>query len=219
MSYYSDYDNETEIELYDNLKERSDVDNLANLFEIITTTEHLEKAYTRNAIEADPYKKECLKLISQFKLAERAVKMNVSDFMELYQMDCPLAVDRLLRSGVPATTLHAISDDRDMTVLVQEATEKFITALDSLNLGQRAVDELQPPVSELMDALTRVPGYNADSNNNAAAKIELWLQRLNDMRASEEMDDEDIRQMTHDISASYEAFRRFLASRGRTASR
>lgn len=130
-SYYS-YDDEGddfEIELYESTAERNIVDNMANLFAIITTCEHLEKAYTRNAIDADPYKNECLKLISQFKLAEKAVPMNVEEFMKAYDMEgnYPLAVDRLLRSGVPATTLHAIADDRDMTVLVQEATEKFIT--------------------------------------------------------------------------------------------
>ena len=117
------------IELYESTAERNNVDNMANLFAIITTCEHLEKAYTRNAIDDEPYKRECLKLISQFKLAEKAVPMNVEDFMQAYDMEghYPLAVDRLLRSGVPATTLHAIADDRDMTVLVQEVTEKFIT--------------------------------------------------------------------------------------------
>lgn len=84
-----------------------------------------------------------------------------------------------------------------------------------MNLGQRAVDELQPPISDLMDALTRVPGYNIDQNNNAAQKIEEWLSTLNRMRASEEIEEDDIRQMTHDINASYEAFRRFLQSRGK----
>ena len=77
------------------------------------------------------------------------------------------------------------------------------------------MDDLQPAISDLMDALTRVPGYNADQNNNAAQKIEEWLRTLNRMRASEEMEEDDIRQMIHDINASYEAFRRFLQSRGK----
>mmetsp|Transcript_12250 Transcript_12250/g.15994 ORF Transcript_12250/g.15994 Transcript_12250/m.15994 type:complete len:233 (-) Transcript_12250:55-753(-) len=217
----SDYDDDDAIELFESANERNDVDNMASLFAIMTTVEHLEKAYTRNAIEPQPYQARCLQLISQFKLAEKSVLSpsvnSVETFMKMFDMEgkYPLAVDRLLKSGVPATTLHAIADDRDMTVLVQEATEKFITALDSLQLGQRAVDELQPPMSDLMDALTRVPGFNMDQKNNASEKIEQWLSRLNDMRAAEELSEDQIRQMLHDINASYEAFRRFLGSRGK----
>jgi len=218
---YSDEDDyEEEVELYDNLAERTKVDNYASLFAIMTTCEHLEKAYAKNSIGADKYKDECLKLIGQFKLAEKAVPMSVEEFMKVYDMEgsYPLAFERLLGSGVPATTLYAAADDRHVTVIVQEATEKFITALDTLNLGQRAVDEVQPPVSDLMEALTRVPGYDMDQSNNAALKIEEWLGKLNRMRASDEMTDDDIRQITHDINASYESFRRFLQS-SRTGAR
>lgn len=39
-----------EIELFESSKERADYDNLADLYAIILATEHLERAYARDAI-------------------------------------------------------------------------------------------------------------------------------------------------------------------------
>lgn len=45
--------------------------------------------------------------------------------------------------GVPATVLHASSDNRAESVVVAETVQAFITAMDALRLQQRAVDEVQ----------------------------------------------------------------------------
>jgi ESCRT-I complex subunit VPS28 len=55
-----------------------------------------------------------------------------------------------------ANLLH--SDDRGEGVLVAETVQHFITAMDSIKLEQRAVDELHPLISDLMNSLTRIPG-------------------------------------------------------------
>ena len=87
------------------IKERKTYENLADLYTIITATEHLERAYAQDAITQSEYTSECNKLISQFKIAEKAALgsdgMTTEDFMKIYQMDCPRAKDRLLRMGVP----------------------------------------------------------------------------------------------------------------------
>lgn len=44
---------EQEIELYSNSRERQQYDEQANLFAIITATEHLERAYAGNAISRE----------------------------------------------------------------------------------------------------------------------------------------------------------------------
>lgn len=65
-------------------------------------------------------------------------------------MDCPRAVERLLRLGVPATVLNPIQDDRGEALKVAEAVQNFITAMDGVKLGQRAVDEIQPLISDIV---------------------------------------------------------------------
>jgi len=61
-----------EVELYESSKERDAYDNLADLYSVVLATEHLERAYARDAITREEYTAECNKLISQFRLAEKA---------------------------------------------------------------------------------------------------------------------------------------------------
>ncbi len=147
---------EEEIALYETSRERDLYDEQANLFSIIVATEHLERAYARDAIEPKEYQSHCKKLISQFKLAERVLtkKMNTETFMEIYQLDCPRAVERLLRMGVPEPLKE---QDSSHAVTVAETVQHFITCMDAVKLGQVAVDELQPLLSDLNDVMTRLP--------------------------------------------------------------
>jgi len=46
--------------------------------------------------------------------------------------------------------MNPIQDDRGEAVKVAEAVQNFITAMDGVKLGQRAVDEIQPLISEIV---------------------------------------------------------------------
>jgi len=61
-----------EIDLYDSIKELDALESQADLYAIILATEHLERNFARDSISHKEYTTECLKLLSQFKLAERA---------------------------------------------------------------------------------------------------------------------------------------------------
>lgn len=67
-----------EIELYSSAKERKAYDNMSDLYTIIIATEHLERAYAQDAITHEEYTTECNKLLSQFKIAEKAALGNKS---------------------------------------------------------------------------------------------------------------------------------------------
>lgn len=215
----ADFDTEREVQLYETAKEREHYDNLADLYAIILATEHLERAMARDAITRAQYITECNKLISQFKMAERAAlgsDMTTETFMSLYQMDCPRATERLLVAGVPQQIRSSISEDdpdghRNVAVTVAETVQFFITAMDAVKLEQRAVDELHPLLSDLMDALTRLPDIpdRFEPNN----KVERWLQRLNGLRAVDEIDEDDARQLSHDLDSAYAEFTRYLRTK------
>lgn len=198
-----------EISLYENSRQRESYDEQANLYSIILATEHLERAYARDAISQKEYVEQCKKLISQFRMAERALRggMSTEQFMSMYQMDCPRAVERLLVQGVPEAIKVGVTD-ASHAVTVAETVQHFITTMDAVRLEQRAVDELQPLLSDLFDSLTRLPETPNDFEPNR--KVQHWLQKLNDMRAVDEIDDDDARQLIHDLDASYGEFNRYL---------
>mmetsp|Transcript_38407 Transcript_38407/g.78353 ORF Transcript_38407/g.78353 Transcript_38407/m.78353 type:complete len:224 (-) Transcript_38407:173-844(-) len=204
-------ESQPEVALFESSKEREAYDNLADLYTIILATEHLERAYARDAITQTEYKAECNKLISQFRLAEKAAlgkSMTTEDFMKLYQMDCPRASERLLKMGVPEQIKTADDGGHHVAVTIAETVQHFITTMDAVKLEQRAVDELQPLLSELMDALTRLPETPNDFEPNR--NISRWLQKLNSMRAIENIDEDDARQLYHDLDSAYAEFTRHL---------
>eukprot|EP00804_Cyclotella_cryptica_P022628 CCRYP_009497-RA/>CCRYP_009497-RA protein AED:0.45 eAED:0.45 QI:578/0.5/0.66/1/1/1/3/0/214 len=198
----------SQIDLFESSKERKAYENLADLYTIITATEHLERAYAQDAITQSEYTSECNKLISQFKIAEKAAlgtnNMTTETFMNLYQMDCPRAADRLLIMGVPEP-LKTSHDNGNVAVTVAE------TAMDAVKLDQRAVDELQPLLSDLMNALIQLPDTPNDFGPNY--KVKKWLEKLNAMRAVDMIDDDDGRQLYHDLDTAYSEFSRYLKSK------
>eukprot|EP00565_Helicotheca_tamesis_P004249 CAMPEP_0185741158 /NCGR_PEP_ID=MMETSP1171-20130828/38805_1 /TAXON_ID=374046 /ORGANISM="Helicotheca tamensis, Strain CCMP826" /LENGTH=213 /DNA_ID=CAMNT_0028413111 /DNA_START=643 /DNA_END=1284 /DNA_ORIENTATION=- len=199
-----------EIELFESMKEREAYENLADLYTVIVATEHLERAYARDAITQKEYTTECNKLISQFRLAEKAAlgsSMTTETFMQLYQMDCPRARERLLRMGVPEQ-IKSSDDGHHVAVTVAETVQHFITTMDAVKLEQWAVDELQPLLSDLMDALTQLPETPNDFEANR--KVQTWLQKLNSMRAVDQIDADDARQLYHDLDSAYADFTRYL---------
>lgn len=76
--------------------------------------------------------------------------------------------------------------------------------MDSLKLGQRAVDDIQPHLADTVAALVKVTSLPADFEG--LEKLRLWLKKLNAMRAHEEIDEDESRQLLFDIEAAYGAF-------------
>jgi ESCRT-I complex subunit VPS28 len=203
-----------ELRLCEDATERRNYDALADLFSIIKAVEHLERAYVRDAVSSEAYTEACQRLIAQFKTTEAAIKSNplfkgTAEFITEYKLDCPLAKERLLVSGVPATVMFAHSDKMGAAsvVLATEATQGFITAMDVLKLDQRAVDEVQPYISDLVKVLNKcetiTPGFDK-------SKLQRWLVELNAMRASQELDDDQMRQLIMDLESSYGNFKQSL---------
>jgi ESCRT-I complex subunit VPS28 len=204
--------------LYENSREREIYDEQANLYAIIIATEHLERAYARDAVEPKEYTAQCKKLISQFKLAERVLRSSngkgmittVEEFMSRYQMDCPRAEERLLKMGIPEPTKGGTHDDVSHAVTVAETVQHFITTMDAIKLDQRAVDEIQPLLSDLNDVLLRIPDLPPNEEFVPLQKVSKWLQKLNSMRAVDEISDDDSRQLYHDLDSAYSEFTRYL---------
>lgn len=203
------------------------------------------QAYVRDAARPEEYETACLDLIAKFKTLRAALRddgvPDVEHFIATYQMDCASAAARLLRSGLPATIEHgkprrgarraafghrcARSDclcrggTGDAAAQVAEATQHFITSLDVLKLGMHEVDQVQPPLHDLLASLHRVP--QLPLHFEGKAKVRDWLARLGGMRAVDKLDDGSVRQLAYDLEGAYNAFIRALGgeqgpSEGRT---
>jgi ESCRT-I complex subunit VPS28 len=203
-----------EIKAYENSKERNDLNMLADLYSIIKVTDLLEAAYSRDAISAVEYNDECSKLIAQFKATEKGLILNRTienavEFYRDYQVDCPRAYHRLIEAGVPATVMHPPADNRGDHVIVAETVQAFITLMDILKLNQRAVDEVQPYLEGLVTALGKVKGLTP--NFEGLVKLKLWLTKLHNLRAYDEIAEDEVRQFLFDVDNAYAAFHKHLS--------
>ncbi|KAG8862069.1 Vacuolar protein-sorting-associated protein 28 [Tulasnella sp. 330] len=194
-----------EVRLFSTNIERERYESLATLFGIIVSLDYLERAYVRDSISATRYSPACTRLLGQYKTMLKLVGSDVptlEGFMAKYNMDHPAALHRL-KVGVPATVEHASEQGGETAKWVAETTQSFITFMDALKLRLRAKDQLHPLLQELMTGYSR---FKASAEWQGRSKIVQWLIRLNSMNASDEITEDQSRQLLFDIDHAYHEF-------------
>ena len=211
------------VPLYRTDKERETLTHMADLFAIIQCVERLESAWRANTISDADYERACGPLITRFRATRQLLAdevPSVISFAEEYHMSARAAVNRL-QVGVPATVEHANGSERahaeevrrdNFTAAAIRATEAFLTVQDALELGERNVDALLPYLRDLLHVLSsRISTMFEATDGDALQKRERivqWVRRLDGMRASDKITEEDKRQLSHDLQGLYEAFKR-----------
>lgn len=130
------------------------------------------------------------------------------------QLDVPRATERI-RVGMPSTAVTASSSQvatqaasgNASGALILEATQDFITFLDALRLGYLANDQLHPLLSDVIQSVNKVTDKDFDSRS----KIIQWLITLNQMKATEEISEDQARQLELDINSAYQGFKNTLS--------
>ncbi|RKF73297.1 Vacuolar protein sorting-associated protein 28 [Golovinomyces cichoracearum] len=206
-----------EVKLTETRAERDLEDFLAELFSIITTIDHIEKAYIKDAIEESSYTEICDRLLKQYKaiLADEAVArefVDLESFKNKWEMEVPRATERI-RIGLPSTvtapsinTSIAGGGSSTNGTLILEATQDFITFLDALKLGLLAKDQLHPLLSDVIQSVNKVTNKDFEGR----AKIVQWLIKLNQMKATEEVSEDQARELELDMNSAYQGFKATL---------
>ncbi|XP_038218357.1 vacuolar protein sorting-associated protein 28 homolog [Zerene cesonia] len=103
-----------EIKLYRNAREREKHDNMAELYAVVSTLQHLEKAYMRDCVRAQEYTAACSRLLVQYRVAFKQVQGDefptIESFVSKFRLDCPAALERI-RENKP----NLIKDDKGNT--------------------------------------------------------------------------------------------------------
>ena len=126
-------------------------------------------------------------------------------------MECPRARERL-RVGLPATVEQgpsrqsAAQGSEAATGLVVAATENFITLLDAIKIGMVEKDMLHPLLVDIIQSANKVTDQEFDSKG----EIVKWLIKLNQMRASDRLNEEEARDFQFDMQQAYQGFKRTL---------
>ncbi|KKA26246.1 hypothetical protein TD95_000067 [Thielaviopsis punctulata] len=213
---------EVEVKLSSTRAESDMLESLGEIFSILITLDALEKAFVKDVVPEAEYTEICERLLKQYKslLADEAVAaqfVSIEEFKAQWDLEVPRATERI-RVGMPATTISASfaapSTSAAATafasangVLIAEATQEFITFLDAAKLGLLSKDQLHPLLSDVIQSVNRV----TDKDFEHRGKIVQWLITLNQMKATDELDEGQARELEMDIQQAYNGFKRILA--------
>ncbi|XP_053979073.1 uncharacterized protein LOC128876607 isoform X2 [Hylaeus volcanicus] len=197
-----------EVKLYKNAREREKHDNQADLYAVVNTLQHLEKAYIRDCVTPEEYTAACSKLLVQYKAAFKQVQSDqfptIDAFARAFRLDCPAALERI-KEDRPITIRY---DKGNTCKSIADIVSLFITLMDKLRLEIKAMDQLHPDLRDLVDTMNRLSILPSDFDGKD--KLEEWLQTLNNMSASDELSDTQVRQLIFDLETSYNAFNKIL---------
>jgi len=197
-----------EVKLYTNAREREKYDNMAELFAVINTLQSLEKAYIKDIVQHKEYTDACSKLLVQYKSAFKQVQGSdfptVEAFTKKYRMNCPAALDRI-RDDKPITIKD---NDTKSRKHIADVVSLFITIMDKLHLNIRAMDEIHPDLRDLSLTMERLTIVTKDFEGKQL--VDQWLSTLAEMKASDELSEEQVRQLLFDLDQSYKAFNNLL---------
>ena len=87
--------------------------------------------------------------------------------------------------------------------LILTATENFITFLDALRLNMVSKSALHPLLTDVIQSINKV----TDQDFEQRGKIIQWLITLNQMKTSEELSDEQARDLAFDMEQAYNGFK------------
>ncbi|KFH43358.1 Vacuolar protein sorting-associated protein-like protein [Hapsidospora chrysogenum ATCC 11550] len=210
-----------EVKLAETRAERDLQDSLAELFSIIISLDELEKAYLKDAIPEAEYTEICERSLRQYKalLADEKIAKefkSLEEFKAQWDIEVPRATERI-RVGMPSTTVTASSSSSTAPapshaasntsgILILEATQEFITFLDAVKLGLLSKDQLHPLLSDVIQSVNKVTDKDFDNRG----KIVQWLITLNQMKATDELSEQQARELEMDIQQAYNGFRQTL---------
>jgi len=191
--------------------EKRDASHQAELFSILVTMEHLEGAFVKGVVPNEEYESYCKTLLTQFKTLQAGLHRDIGLFIKEQEMQCPLAESRLLGTGMAATALHGTatsgSHGKEARTFAQ-ATEQFITLTNALSINYRSAFELLPLVQELQTSIVAIPNLPPLAG---LERITGWLVTLHNMRACDSLDEDQVKQLTLDVSLAYTSFQNHLS--------
>jgi ESCRT-I complex subunit VPS28 len=86
--------------------------------------------------------------------------------------------------------------------------------MDTLKLNIYAADSLHPILADLIQSLNNISTLPADFDGKA--KVKNWLITINGMKASDEISEEQARQMLFDMERAHTEFYRILSGESPT---
>ncbi|QID82911.1 Vacuolar protein-sorting-associated protein 28 [Saccharomyces pastorianus] len=193
-----------EVPLFDNSitsKDKEVIETLSEIYSIIITLDHVEKAYLKDSIDDTQYTNTVDKLLKQFKVYLNS--QNKEEINKHFQSIEARTCDIHYHIGSLGDNKQSSSSDKKFNAkYVAEATGNFITVMDALKLNYNAKDQLHPLLAELLISINRV---TRDDFENRSKLID-WIVRINKLSIGDTLTETQIRELLFDLELAYKSF-------------
>ena len=105
--------------------------------------------------------------------------------------------------------MNSVKDDKGNNgKLIAEIVALFITTMDKLRMEIKSMDDHFQDCKDLCEALNTLSTLPSDYEGRV--KVEKWLNILKSMSVSDELTEQQVREMLFDFDAAYGAFNKIL---------
>eukprot|EP00835_Amoeboradix_gromovi_P001875 NODE_95_length_21460_cov_0.300220.p14 type:complete len:179 gc:universal NODE_95_length_21460_cov_0.300220:14979-14443(-) len=163
----------------------------ADIYSLLLRLDYIEKAFIRDSLSQEEYDTWCPKLISQFRTAINLIDMDFNEYYTKYDLNFGAAKQRInegVASQIPSSS----------SKMVAEIVQSFITLMDACKLGMTSIDQLSPLLSDVVTGSKKL-------DRNYPKLIE-WYSLFSTKKASDSLNDEQIRQFVFDLESAYSLF-------------
>lgn len=188
-------------------EENEKIDNFSQLYSIIVTIQRLEALYLKG-LDKKSYIRTCNDLLKKYKNLQNFLKVDIDKFMNRYGLEKLRAAKNRLEKGYNAVDEFGDDDtfEQETTRNIAETVQFFITAMDNLKLNLCSVDQVYPYLKDLVDSLNILKSYRF----NGKDKVLQWLTIISKKDASDELTEEETRQLLFDLDNAYNMFMKSL---------
>lgn len=148
-------------------------------------------------VKGPEYDGEFRSLLHQFQMCSQSIPgfVGLDKFMTDYQLEYCQSAKMRIQAG--KSNYKGEDSDKNFAQRVFDITTKFIQPIDVLTLGINSVDEIAPPVRDVHQALLNYP--QLPPSYQGLSLVEKWVNILNQKKATDTLDDDEVRQLKYDL--------------------
>ena len=179
--------------------ERTAFENMKAYYALLRTLNALEEQFIRSNVSKDVYMGKVREFLKKIDSLKSVVRVPPEDFCRMYgvQDDFRLAIERC-KNGPP------VENEPQAALLVANTVSAFIGISDLLAMEKFDCESLASPVSSVVHYLQSNPKIPAGWPD--LAKLAKWNEKFSGMMVSDEITEDEARQLQHDVAQAHEKF-------------
>ena len=178
-------------------QEKSELEDLQNIYSIIRTLDALEAEFARGKVKGDEYQDLCTQYIQQFDTTVENLENfpGLETFVSMYNLtQCKNAVKRLKEKSAGYVGGKI---GKDQAVNAFRLGTLVVNLTDYIDLDEVSVEEILPRIRDIQNLMRATSSITKE--DKVVQKINGWVESLNSKKATDSLNKEESTQLKIDL--------------------